>query len=59
MTTKWLRETSMNDRVRARLYRMFGWARAVGPYVAMAIVLPGGMLFAAALWRYRHREGKL
>lgn len=50
---------AMNDRVRARLYRLFEWVRSIGPYVAMAIVLPGGMLFAAALWHYRHREEKL
>jgi len=50
---------AMNDRVRTRLYRLFEWGRSIGPYLAMAVVLPGGMIFAAALWHYRHREGKV
>jgi len=29
--------------------------RKLGPYTAIALVLPGGSLIALALWTFRHR----
>jgi len=31
------------------------WARSLGPYVAIELILPGGSIIAVALWTYRHR----
>ena len=31
-------------------------ARALGPYAAAALLLPGGTLIAGALWLYRQRK---
>jgi hypothetical protein len=30
--------------------------KAIGPYFALELVLPGGTLIALALWLYRHRS---
>jgi len=32
-------------------------ARGATPYLLLELLLPGGTLFALALWRYRHRKG--
>ena len=29
--------------------------RALGPYLALELILPGGSLLALLLWLYRHR----
>jgi hypothetical protein len=29
--------------------------RALGPYAAIGLVIPGGSLIALAMWAYRHR----
>jgi hypothetical protein len=31
-------------------------ARAMGPYAALALLLPGGMLIATLIWMARHRS---
>jgi hypothetical protein len=35
---------------------MFALARAIGPYVAIEILLPGGSLIALLLWLYRSKQ---
>ena len=31
-------------------------ARAIGPYLAIELIMPGGSLLALGLWLYRHRQ---
>ena len=35
---------------------MVGQLRALGPYLAVELILPGGSLLALLLWLYRHRH---
>lgn len=44
----------MNNRTTARLHRSFRQLRTLGPYFAMALVVPGGSLFALLAWLYNH-----
>jgi hypothetical protein len=32
------------------------WARDIGPYAALALLLPGGTLIAGLIWSVRHRS---
>ena len=32
------------------------WARKLGPYIVLEILLPGGTLFALLLFLYRHGQ---
>jgi hypothetical protein len=34
----------------------FDYLRALGPYVALELILPGGTVVAALFWLYRHRR---
>jgi hypothetical protein len=38
---------------------LFEQLRALGPYLAVELILPGGSLIALALWLYRHRAAAL
>jgi hypothetical protein len=38
------------------LARGIGFVRAIGPYAAIEIILPGGTLFALGLWLYRRYQ---
>jgi hypothetical protein len=40
----------------AWLTRIANGLRAIGPYAAIEIVLPGGTLFALLLWLYRRND---
>lgn len=42
----------------AWLTRIVNGLRAIGPYAAIEIILPGGTLFALLLWLYR-RNGRM
>jgi hypothetical protein len=35
--------------------RLAGTLRELGPYTAIALILPGGSLIALAAWSFRHR----
>jgi hypothetical protein len=44
-------------RVRGRMInRLADLMRELGPYAAIALVLPGGSLIALAAWGFRHRS---
>jgi hypothetical protein len=32
-----------------------GWMRELGPYAAIALIVPGGSLIALGMWAFRHR----
>jgi hypothetical protein len=34
---------------------ILGKVRSLGPYMAVALLLPGGSIIALVLWAYRHR----
>lgn len=34
---------------------MLGKFRSFGPYMAIALILPGGSVVALVLWAYRHK----
>jgi hypothetical protein len=34
-----------------------GWVRELGPYAAIALIVPGGSLIALGMWAFRHRAG--
>ena len=34
---------------------IFAQLRALGPYLAIELILPGGSIVALLLWAYRHR----
>ncbi len=36
--------------------RLAGAARALGPYAAIELLLPGGSLIALSVWVFRHRS---
>jgi len=36
--------------------RAAGALRAIGPYAAIELLLPGGTLIALSLWAFRHRS---
>jgi hypothetical protein len=38
------------------LERVRQWGQALGPYLMLEIVLPGGTLFALLLWLYRRSQ---
>ncbi len=39
--------------------RIIGFGRAIGPYLAIEMLLPGGSLIALLLWAYRvHNSAK-
>ena len=38
------------------IIRLAGGLRALGPYAAIELLLPGGSLIALALWAFRHRS---
>ena len=47
----------MGTTLKQRL-EMLGWLfRKAGPYVALELLLPGGTLFALALFLYQRRQG--
>jgi hypothetical protein len=50
----WGRRVSAAARGR-RMNRLANTVRALGPYTAIALVLPGGSLIALAAWAFRHR----
>ena len=37
---------------------MFAHLRALGPYLAIELIMPGGSLIALGLWLYRHRQNR-
>jgi hypothetical protein len=37
------------------MYRLANMVRELGPYTAIALILPGGSLIALAAWTFRHR----
>ena len=41
------------------LERGMALLRALGPYAALELLLPGGSLLALLLWLYRQRSGSL
>ena len=46
--------------LRGTVTRVQHWMRALGPYVAIELLLPGGTLIALALWTYRRlRAGRI
>jgi hypothetical protein len=38
------------------IIRLASVLRALGPYAAIELLLPGGSLIALTLWAYRHRS---
>ena len=38
------------------IIRLVGVMRALGPYAAIELILPGGTLLACSLWAYRRRS---
>lgn len=36
--------------------KLAGVLRALGPYAAIELILPGGTLIAVAIWAFRHRR---
>ena len=38
------------------IIRLAGVLRALGPYAAIELILPGGTLIAVAIWAIRHRR---
>jgi hypothetical protein len=38
------------DRMSASLMKILAWARALGPYAAIELLMPGGSLIALLLW---------
>jgi hypothetical protein len=38
---------------------MIALVRAIGPYVAIEILLPGGSLIALLLWLYRSKQRRM
>ncbi len=62
MTTEWTTvaaAAALNDRHGGRLYRMRAHVRSLGPYLAVAVMVPGGSALAALLWLRAHRKEKL
>jgi hypothetical protein len=49
---------AMNNRIGDVLYRMFRQVRSIGPYLALALVLPGGSVLAFLLWIRQQKQGK-
>jgi hypothetical protein len=37
------------------MHRLANSLRVLGPYAAIALILPGGSLIALGLWTHRHR----
>jgi hypothetical protein len=36
--------------------RLSRWVREIGPYAALALLLPGGTLIAGLIWTFKHRS---
>lgn len=47
----------MNAVLRAWIAHLTVLLRAIGPYAAIELLLPGGSVIALFLWWYRRREG--
>jgi hypothetical protein len=59
MTNKGLSQGKLMNRSIARwLVSMFTHLRALGPYLAIELIMPGGSLLALGLWLYRHRQNR-
>jgi len=41
------------------IFILAAWARRVGPYLMLEILLPGGTLFALLLFLYQNRKASL
>jgi hypothetical protein len=41
------------------IMRLAGLLRALGPYAAIELILPGGTLIAVAVWAIRHRRSSV
>jgi len=41
------------------IVRLAGALRALGPYAAIELLIPGGTLIALAVWAYRNRQSLL
>jgi hypothetical protein len=50
----WRRRASAATRG-SRMNRLANMVRELGPYTAIALILPGGSLIALAAWALRHR----
>jgi hypothetical protein len=49
----------MNNRITAWLYQKSRQFRSAAPYLAVALVVPGGSVFALLAWLYHNKQGKL
>jgi hypothetical protein len=45
----------MKAQLASRPAQILALLRGLGPYAAIALLMPGGSLIALALWVYRHR----
>jgi hypothetical protein len=52
----------IGNEVKVHMQQFLGWtrhllpkAKALGPYVLVELILPGGSLIALGLWLYHHR----
>lgn len=45
--------------IQGALTSLPGKLRAVGPYLLVELIMPGGSLLALLLWLYNHRHGKV
>ena len=61
MTTKWTscEGNEMNHRIVQGFYQLCSQVRSLGGYIAMALLLPGGLLLALLLWLNARRQGKV
>jgi hypothetical protein len=46
----------MKDAFSAWIARLKALLRRIGPYPAIALLLPGGSVIALIVWSYRHRQ---
>jgi hypothetical protein len=52
ITDSWDRETILNT----LLAKIIAGGRAIGPYAAIELLMPGGSLIAILLWIYRNNQ---